>query len=663
MRILLLRVALLLSVIVAVVLAEGSPSAITPRGTTADGCRAFSRCSECVFDSSDGVLTAQLPCQWCVTTGLCLGANSSAAASCPDLRDDTVNPMCPDMSCKAAWTTNNIYICRGASIAGLLFACVLFLFNGLYFLWLKAIWQLPWKYENINKVVAGQVGASGGILFASFAKAQQVVPLRDLEVSRRDNTCPICKVAQANALLPSEVCFWCDVVRYGFAPLYIGLIGSTLSIVLMFALPMKPWFADWYYMVLISSPYISYAVFFAYVYICRVSIVGDTSQKSTMFFQLAWILRGRGLKEVFPLRSEVKMAPVTPAVDKDDASVKGPTPTASVLDEEGEVNLKRIHTLELLNGESVEKEFRRALQKIILPDEYILWHEQPSASDIQADMRWIIHLFYIAIAFGVWLIIAWFLNDTSVPLSRILSNDSLGTSGFAIVFIFSVALVVTYNGCNRMYVMTNKRLLVVARGFQGAHVSPTDISSLKFATVYSYSEKDCGSLRVFCWETPGELRKMPPIATKAFAAIVELEAFLAEFRRFAPAAMMKQELLPVQRENTRHMRQVWRMHILINMVSLAVMPIVVLYSQIVSFGFAVVLLLIVFALNVSILQRGLRWQQMTFVPYRLLQNWSWEAPQDEEESFFDRMLKNGQVHLNQPLRQKIGKLGLTSLSV
>ncbi|KAK7197570.1 hypothetical protein NESM_000707200 [Novymonas esmeraldas] len=152
-------------------------------------CEDIDRCSECVFDQTDGLMPPPLQCGWCESTRSCKEVNATVlsyyrssfvtsdvdgdgeeevlhtpaevaafrAAFCEDLREREFNPVCPDMFCSASRTTNNIYFCRAPSIIALVFACVLFLLSILLYVWMLAIQQLPWRYEPfLSDLLAGR---------------------------------------------------------------------------------------------------------------------------------------------------------------------------------------------------------------------------------------------------------------------------------------------------------------------------------------------------------------------------------------------------------------------------------------------------------------------------------------------------------------------------
>lgn len=614
------------------------------RSTGASQCGDFTRCSECVFDSSDGVLSTPLLCSWCASSSTCVDDVSVAAGVCPDIRNMSFNPTCPDMQCSAAYSSNNIYFCRGPIIAALIFGIILALIDVLFFMWLKALWQLPWKYANINQVVADYITRSGSILGSLSASPVVDVTLKSRAGTRTGSSCPICKNLQADPLGPGEVCFWCDVARNAFIPFYIGIIGAMLTILLIFCLPLKPWFSDWYYAFILVVPYAAYTLFVLYISICRVSIVGDSSQKTTTFFQLAWVLRGRSIKAVFPHIDNVAeraAAPATAPAAPSSPGAQQQQPQQQGLTEEY-LQLCRSETMQLLNLDILPKEFCKLLQAELVHDECILWWSQPTTSDTIKDMKWLIHALCTAVALGVWFWIAASVTDKSYPIVRMIDSSSLSVIGTVVAFMSMLVLLVTIMGCSRLYVLTNRRLLIVAGGVLGAHAVSTEIGSLKYASIFGYTEWNSSPVLTFSWETPAELRKMPPISTKAFPAIDDVDGFLAAFYKVAPRLSCS-ELI---RENVQHNRSVWRMHIFINSLCLAIIPIVVIYSQIAPGMLDVFLLLIIGSLNVCIIQRGMRHQQITYAPLDMVDAWAhWdESGEGTGPSFFSTLIKDGQVH-------------------
>jgi hypothetical protein len=528
------------------------------------------------------------------------------------------------MSCSAANTSNNIYFCRGPLIAAFVFALILNFINVMFFFWLSAVWQLPWRYANINDVLQDYITKSGSVL-ASLSAPSAPTNLKTRAEDHTGSSCPICKLQQANPLGPGGVCFWCNVCRYGFIPLYVGIIASAVTSLLVFILPLKPWFSDWYYAILLVPAYLLYVAFVVYVFVFRVTIIGDSSQKSTTFFQLAWVLRGRSISTVFPKIADAP-PPLTIATGNTAAGNTGNTPsvasgaTASkphTISEEF-AKARMAETVQLLNVDLLPKEFRKVLQGNLANDEYILWWTMPNTSDIAADFKWLVHSLVAAIALGVWMWIAASVAADDAAITRLISTSSLGMLGTVVTVGSGILLLVTVMGFSRMYAVTNKRLVTVAGGVLGAHVMSAEVSTIKYASIYGYNEWGVGDILTFSWQIPGGVRKMPPIATNTFSALDDVSGFLEAFRLVAP----RLNCTDVMRKNTRHNRKVWRMHIFANIVALAALPIIVIYSQITSMGIDFCLLIILGSVNVCIIQRGLRHQQTTHAPLNLAEQWT-----------------------------------------
>ena len=180
--------------------------------SSADICSTFTRCSSCVFNAAAAFAGPTPICSWCQSSQTCSASQSVGA--CADIRNQTFHPSCPDMTCVASRTTNNVYFCRGSNIAALIFAIFLLILSGMFYLWLRAIWQMPWRYSNINAIVDEHMAR-----LQSFHEWRQVIanvkgPVQTemvlksrAEHSRTGSSCPMCKVLQADVLGPGQVCF------------------------------------------------------------------------------------------------------------------------------------------------------------------------------------------------------------------------------------------------------------------------------------------------------------------------------------------------------------------------------------------------------------------------------------------------------------------------
>ena len=606
----------------------------------APSCAAFTRCSECVYDSSDGVLSTPLPCSWCETTQTCYLYTDPATASCPILRNTTQNPMCNDMPCAAAWTTNNLYFCRGTNIAALFFSLVLIFINVLFYIWLCAVIQLPWRYQNINQIVDSWFSVSGTSSVLKAITTNSTVTstsLRSKAGARTSSSCPICKVMQADTLGPGQVCFWCDVARYAFIPFYIGVTCNLVVLVVVFFLSVKPWFVDAYYAVLLTIPYVIYTLFILYIYFCRVSILNDTSQKLTTFVMLAILLHGRSIRKVFNMDDDEKISNNS-FKEGGSASNTGAKPPLS----EKLIHEKKAETMHLLNSEDIESEFRRILEAEILPEEFVLWWEKPRLEDIIMDNRWLIQSFVSAMGCGVWF---WVSSTVTAPyyaVTTLWSSSTLATIGTLIFVAFLLTLMMAVNACNRLFVLTNKRLISLTSGLFGAHMTTTDIASVKYASVLGYTELLSDPVLTFSWEVPIGDRRMPPIKTNCFPAIADMQAFLESFRLVAPPLSNTDTI----RENMRHQRSVWRMHIFLNLIIVEILPLFVLYAQVVPTAVGVFGLAILWFFFGGMIQRGLRVMQMTISPLNLADMWShWKEDNNDQlqENFFERLVHDSSV--------------------
>jgi hypothetical protein len=438
--------------------------------------------------------------------------------------------MCDDMNCAAAWTTNNLYFCRGTNISALFFALILIFINVLYYGWLVTIIQLPWQYQNINEIVDSWFSIEGtASMLKAFNPSLTGPPpsksLRIKSASRTSSSCPICKMVMANPLGPGEVSFWCDVARYAFIPFFIGVTCNGIVLIVVFFLSLKPWFVDGYYAVLLAVPFATYTLTALYIYFCRFSILGDTSQKCTTFVTLAILLRGRSIRKVFNM-------------EEDDNSCRSTTTTTTNANKpplpDRLVHEKKAETMRLLGNEDIEAEFRVVLEAELLPDEFVLWFEKPRLEDVLLDNRWLIQSFVAALALGVWMWAASTVSGSGYAINLMWSPSALATIGTVIFILSLISLLMAVNACNRLYILSNKRLITVVSGLFGAHLTATDLAAVKYANIVGYTELFSDPILTFSWEVPAGDRRMPPIKTNCFPAVDNMQSFLESFRLVAP---------------------------------------------------------------------------------------------------------------------------------
>ncbi|RNF16616.1 uncharacterized protein Tco025E_05117 [Trypanosoma conorhini] len=665
-----------------------------------DACAAYRRCAECVFDASDGILSPSMDCAWCVPARLCVRFNASAAAACPDLRHAKLNPTCPDMACAAAHTTNNIYICRPITIVWIALACALLLLDVGFYLWLHAVRQLPWKYEpRLSQLLTGAAPATGEPRPTSTqpgtergtdattevpvkAKTQQVnnnhwngngseegdkrsshgeshgphepeqkqqqQQQKQQQQQRVPSNCPICRMPQPAPLSPGDVCFWCDIARFGFLPLFIGASSALLGFILLFCVSLKPWFADGFYAYLLLSAYAAYAVFGAHVYFRRAAQVQLQAARETLYVQLALRLRGRPLLSVFPALAEAEAAS-PPSLRATPLSHAAQPPRggggAGALLLEGNplppelVRRKKGETAQLLNMEGLEQEFRKVLRETLARDEYVLWCEKPEVSSIIFCDLWLYVDLSAGLALGIWLAVASSVRDPSYVLVRLFGSTTMGVLGFLLIMAFTALLTTTLSSSSRLYVLTGRRLLTIFNGLISPTVAETELKTLRFASVYGY--KFCGNTPVltFSWEVPLTERKMPPIKSHNFPAILHLEEFLKYFKAVAPTFTPANNQ---SRHSMRHERQKWRMHLFLAIVLLHFLPILVLYPLFLP-GFLSLLLFIIFGLVVlATVHRGVRVQRVTHAPLSLAGSWAPDAAQARRRARgLSRFLRHG----------------------
>ena len=627
-------------------------SAVTANAEDAD-CESFDSCRQCVYDSSFGIMTPFQRCAWCSTTGTCNPASSEETTHCPAAYStfEGLSDKCPDLRCSAEYTTNNVYFCSGNNIAALFFSLVLLIITGLYYMWMKTLWQLPWQFPNLHDQLEK---VSGGFFLFSFytggsklAGDEATLRSSNLVETRRGTTCPICKIAQPTNMGPSEVCYWCEIARIAFIPLYIGMSASILVLVFLFSVSMSPWFSNWYYAVLLVSGYVGYAAIIGYVYLTRVTILGDQDQHLTCFFQLAWVLRGRKIGDVFPIiHQQSNSSP--PAVDAPNPFL-GDAPESprsqqhhavdinmdatTVSEERAKLtkdqyrNERLTETIQMLSLDNTfDSDVRDVLKAELHKTEYIEWWDKPDHTKIAADDRWLIQIFMTGTCAGAWVFLCNMVNPDDFAITRLADPSTLIIVGGFIFFFFLIGLLMTFNGCRRVYILTNERIIIVSHGIVGVHSTSSQLSKIQYASVMGYSEWVSGSILSFSWEAPDGDRKMPPIRTDRLPAITNMREFLIKFRSLSPPLTKAQAL----KKSLKHLRSVWRLHIFINILAIQLAPIMTIYSLITPLMLSIMSLVLLLSFHGCLIQRGLRVQQMTVAPLNLAEDWTKSSISNED---------------------------------
>ena len=187
-----------------------------PEKIHSDRCHTFSTCAECAYDSTGGILGPFQTCSWCASSGVCVPFGGEAEAKCPDVRSqfggEAHNKQCPDMGCAAAYIVNNVYFCRGTNIAAFVLSLVLILISALYYVWLRGLQQMPWRYPRIHAAVSAAAADSSLLgMWGGGPSAPEDAPsdaVQRASMNTNGPQCPVCKLAQPAPLGPGEVCYW-----------------------------------------------------------------------------------------------------------------------------------------------------------------------------------------------------------------------------------------------------------------------------------------------------------------------------------------------------------------------------------------------------------------------------------------------------------------------
>ncbi|EKF26263.1 hypothetical protein MOQ_010055 [Trypanosoma cruzi marinkellei] len=439
-------------------------------------------------------------------------------------------------------------------------------------------------------------------------------------------------MVQPAPLPPGHVCFWCDIARFGFIPLFIGISTTGLSFMLLFCVSLKPWFADGYYAYLLISAYFSYALFGAHVYFRRASRVHVKAARETLYISLAIFLHGRSILSVMPFLLE---GDIVPSASASTSAQVSPLQRPLQLPEGGgvggtallqgnaltteRIRQKKGETAQLLNMEDLEHGIRKVLRQTLSRDECVLWCEKPEVSSVILYDLWLYVDLLAGMSLGIWLFVASNVKDSSYVLVRLVGSIPMCVIGFVLILVFVCLLMTTLSSTTRLYVLTDNRLLTIFNGFISPTVTETELRSLRRASVYGYNMWTTKPELTFSWEVPVTERKLPPIKSQNFPCIIHMEEFLKYFKMVAPTFMPINEQI---RNGIRHDRKAWRLHLFFCIVLLHFLPIITLYPLFVP-GFLSLLLFIIFGVVVlATMHRGVRAQHVTHTPLNRVDHWA-----------------------------------------
>jgi len=561
-------------------------------------CEDFQRCSECVYDAFESNMAKQaLRCAWCPAVNGCRNDTS-----CSGALTIAKNSQCPDMQCRAASLFNNIYICRFGA-AFFIFVGAVLLFDSVVFAaWLNCLWQKPWRFPNILDAL-------------DELPTAPKPPLLRLRTRCDKGACPVCKVHHDRVFGPGQVCYWCDVTRRAFFPFALGTVSAVVALVTLFALSLRPSFADWYYSLLLFVPILAHGIFAAYVMNNQVPIVGDLHNRPTAFFSLALTLRFRALDAVFEVpvdeATEPAPEPITPpiipslmaeetmAFTEPDRDAAPPTHEAFHVD--------TLHMLEL--DTTVPSAFRKRLKEDLKHDEFIVWWEKPAPSQVHVENRWLLHIFGVGVVTGVYCFIVGGLPESGFP-RVLLSGEALRFIGLILVVVSAGVFAAVYAGSERVHVLTNKRLLMLTNGMLGSvHPWVTPLDHVGYATVWGYQELGY-SVTGFSWETAdAKPRKLPRVGMTSFVGVQNCGTLLQLFREHAPAIKTKKAHI-----DRRKQQAAWRLHVTVNFALVVVAPIVIIASEVLPTGVAFVGLLLWWNIHGAVLHRAWRVLSTTSSP-------------------------------------------------
>ena len=548
------------------------------------GCATFTRCSDCVFNAFSKELDTekeQLSCAWCPSTKTCGYHNISCQH--PMIREQ--NPTCDDMKCSAASVTGNIYICRPIATIIIVTAIALLIESIFYYLWYACINQMPWRFSNVHQALD------------SLGNATEAPTLQRRAPEGGSGNCPVCCVQYNVEFGPGEMCFWCYVRRHAFPPLALSATVGVIALVTIVFFSLKPSFADPYYIILLLVPHCVFAAWGFYITSNQVPVVGDPDKRLSSFVSLALTLHGRRLESLFFVPEEK----VTPAIQ----SHTSPSDHLSMSIDIQAAHNDSINMLELAT--SVPQAFRKKIQDDLKHDEYILWWEKPTPFVVHLENRWLLHTCANGVGMGIFLLLVGSLPKENYP--RVLLDGAvLRLIGLICGVVFLILLASVYVSCERVQVLSNKRILIITNGLLGSqHNLYVELDRIGHASISGFQELGY-NVATFSWGfAEKKLRRMPVTRIHSFVGVSNIDTLLTQFLEIAPTL----ESTKVIEENA-HRVTTWKLYIVVHTAIAVVAPIILVATEVLPTGLNIFGLALWWSTNASMIQRGWRYLSTTF---------------------------------------------------
>jgi hypothetical protein len=654
-------IATFIAVLLALTVAATRVAAAESSGSSSasDTCAQYTRCSECVFEATGVLVTAEhsTACAWCPSTGTC----AAAFDNCPNVATYAENPYCEDMQCWGAKNTGNIYLCRVGMGFALFFSILLTLCSAFYYFWMRAVQQAPWKYERLDEAIMALSEAYGGMIGAS----RQAPKPSTLELEARYH---VFLPAENSSLTfrqrafgaTDDERFWNMVGRIAVIPFAVSSIVGAVCTLLLFFTSLAPWYADPFYGIALSAGYVSLLAMAAFVVVFQPSgkdaaaaakakeakeAAAESSSNASrskagdsefddegmrFFVDLAILLRGRKIVDVLPIHtSDATNAAPTPAPEKAaPAAAAGGNPLGKADDDDSSIVMTTQAPTYSELDESVAPDLRTKWEEIVRPDEHLLWWESPDRSILSVDVSWLIA--YIATGLQVALFL-WMLGaiPTKTYPSLLLDKASVHFFALIVFLVFLVMLALTFAGFKRIHILTNQRLIVIAKGIFGStHVNAADLAAIKHMWASAYQELGHTVVSVH-WEVPTlPMRRMPRFSTDTFVGVQKMDEFVSRLEQVARHIVPP----PTMGDDRSHLTQVWRVNLFVNIVCALLTPALAIYPKLWPNYLGTMITLITLGFNLSQVVRGQR-VMTTYVSPVTVRALSGDANSDSRFSF------------------------------
>eukprot|EP00760_Papus_ankaliazontas_P007842 PhM_4_TR13559/c0_g1_i1/m.87162 len=599
-------------------------------------CTEYNACNKCVFDAYSYDTRESHNCGWDVRKDTCIPITSDVLAMNTNdtlITSSMGHNKCGELKCTLAHISANVYACSPFSHIMLVLDLLALVWCVLHFGWVRTMARFPWRYGNIHEVVEhhlrnsmlsclilqrkSRMGAMDGVyeMDQQQGQTQQQGLTND---SRLLDFCSMCRVPSAKPFRHGKVCPWCSVIRLSSIPLLIGYSTSLLSIFMLVSLSVRPAFDVPFKVFLFLLRVCVFVVYYIFV----VRQLRKTTSDASMHVGLYILLLKNWFRDITCLNvpNVIHLVPVfiqekNGKADEElgDYVMEEFITPVEVVDVPNAFQQSIRHTIPVVHwGEET-------VLTTSDENEFVLWYEKPLGKAVMIEQRHLLQgsACLVIASFSVFLLGV----VEELPLHGHISRSSLLTLGVIGVFVFVVVFALILSSCDRLHVVTTRRIITYSMGvFGGVYMSAQDLKDVCCAAIHSYTEHS--PMTIVSFQHPRIAgRRLPPLPTSRFVCVRDVPGLMGIIRTHAPP------LHPEHwKEYMETLRQEYRCIMFAAMISVQAM-FLVYYYEVIPVSTVTVMFIAAVGLCATAVHRGVRIHLTTTQVIRNEKPWSsWRMP-------------------------------------